>query len=189
MHRYTGAISDADILIHLAMVDRLDILEYLFEKIIIPQYVYEVELRKKAGRYLTTINRAISKEGSIFHILDREKEPSVNYLAKDIIDEKFSIVGPGESECAGYAYALRIPIIISDNSTEFRYLDEFIMLTYYDILALCVHFKYIDKERAEEIYNAINNQLSHPSGDSFSDKYRKSMRRFRENGWTNYLLI
>ncbi|MEZ0536619.1 hypothetical protein ACAG39_05120 [Caldicellulosiruptoraceae bacterium PP1] len=34
--KYTGAISDADILINLAEVNRLDILELLFKEIIIP---------------------------------------------------------------------------------------------------------------------------------------------------------
>lgn len=41
--RYVGAISDTDILINIAMVDRFDILEYLFEQIIIPQYVFDIE--------------------------------------------------------------------------------------------------------------------------------------------------
>jgi predicted nucleic acid-binding protein len=44
--RYTGAISDADILINLAKVNRLDILELLFKEIIIPQFVYDVEIKK-----------------------------------------------------------------------------------------------------------------------------------------------
>jgi predicted nucleic acid-binding protein len=38
--RYIGAISDTDILINLAKVNRLDVLEYLFKEIIIPQYIY-----------------------------------------------------------------------------------------------------------------------------------------------------
>ena len=46
--RYIGAISDTDILINLARVDRLGVLEYLFKKIIIPQYIYMMlKLRKK----------------------------------------------------------------------------------------------------------------------------------------------
>jgi hypothetical protein len=49
--RYTGAISDADILINLARVNRLDILELLFKEIIIPQFVYNIEIKKNAGRY------------------------------------------------------------------------------------------------------------------------------------------
>ena len=42
--RYVGAVSDADILINLAEANRLDILELLFKKIIIPQFVYEIEI-------------------------------------------------------------------------------------------------------------------------------------------------
>ena len=55
MKRYVGAISDTDILIHLTMVNGLDILELLFEIIIIPQYIYEIELPKKAGMYYNEI--------------------------------------------------------------------------------------------------------------------------------------
>ena len=42
--RYIGAISDTDILINFAKVNRLDVLEYLFEEIIIPQYIYDFEI-------------------------------------------------------------------------------------------------------------------------------------------------
>lgn len=128
--KYIGAISDTDILINLAKGNRLDILEYLFEQIIIPQYVYDIEIKKKAGIYYSDIAQAINKEKSIFKILDRKNDKALNMLSKDIIEEKKKLIGPGESECAGYANALRIPIIISDNYTEFKWLDEFI--TYRD---------------------------------------------------------
>ena len=137
--RYIGAISDADILINLARVNRLDISEILFEKIIIPQFVYDIEIKKNAGKYYGVIYRAIHKNGSIFQVVDRKKDVSINMLARHIIEEKKKVIGPGESECAGYAQALRIPII-SDNYTEFKWLDEFITLTHTNILALCVYF-------------------------------------------------
>lgn len=139
--RYIGAISDTDILINLAKVNRLDVLDYLFKKIIIPQYVYDFEIKKKAGRYYSTINHAINKDGSIFRVLDRKKDKSINILAKDIIEEMRKVIGPGESECAGYAHALRIPIIISDNYTEFKWMDEFITLTHGNILTLMRLFR------------------------------------------------
>lgn len=104
--KYEGAIADTDILINLASIDRLDILEYLFEKIIIPWYVYEVEIKGKAGRKYSNIVQAIKKEGSIFEVKDRKKDKALNYLSKGIINEKKLIIGPGESECAGYAYAV-----------------------------------------------------------------------------------
>jgi len=170
--RYVGAISDADILINLARVNRLDILELLFKEIIIPQYVYDIEIKKNAGRYYCLINKAIHKDGSIFRIIDREKDISINIIARDIIEDKKKVIGPGESECAGYAQALRIPIIIADNHTEFRWLDEFITLTHNNILALCVYFGEITKNEAE---------------DTFENQYEKSIRRFKKNGWEEYL--
>lgn len=185
--QYMGAISDTDILIHLAMVNRLDILEYLFKEIIIPQYVYDVEIKKKAGRYYDTINQTIKKEGSIFKILDRKNDIALNILAKDIIDDKRKIIGPGESECAGYAQALKISIIISDNYTEFKWLNEFITLTYKNILTLCVYFHSITYEEAEYIYNQINSGLEHPSTNTFNEQYGKSIRNFKAKGWETYL--
>ena len=62
--RYIGAISDADILINLAKVNRLEILELLFKEIIVPQYVYDVEI-KKMGIHFHVIYNAIHKDGSI----------------------------------------------------------------------------------------------------------------------------
>lgn len=185
--RYVGAISDTDILINLARVDRLDVLEYLFKEIIIPQYVYDVEINKKAGKYFSIINHAINKDGSIFRVLDRKKDKSIDILAKDVIEDRRKVIGPGESECAGYAYALKIPIIISDNYTEFKWMDDFITLTHRNILALCVYFGNIKQSEAEEIFNRINNQLIYPTQDTFNDQYKKSMGRFYKNGWEAYL--
>ena len=82
--RYIGAISDTDILINLAKVNRLDVLDYLFKKIIIPQYVYDFEIKKKAGRYYSTINHAINKDGSIFRVLDRKKDKSIVNVNKNL---------------------------------------------------------------------------------------------------------
>ena len=187
--RYIGAISDADILINLARVNRLDISEILFEKIIIPQFVYDIEIKKNAGKYYGVIYRAIHKNGSIFQVVDRKKDVSINMLARHIIEEKKKVIGPGESECAGYAQALRIPIIISDNYTEFKWLDEFITLTHTNILALCVYFGAITKGEAENIFNEINSKLTYQNRDTFEERYRKSLIRFERNGWKGYLGI
>jgi len=187
--RYSGAISDADILINLASVNRLDILELLFKKIIIPQYVYDIEINKNAGKYYAIINEAIYKDASIFNILDREKDKSINFLAKGIIEDKKKVIGPGESECAGYALASNIPIIISDNHTEFKWLAEFITLTHNNILSLCVYFGEITKNEADNIFNDINSKLTHPTKDTFEEQYNKALIRFEKNGWKPYLGI
>lgn len=110
-------------------------------------------------------------------------------LSKLIIAEKKNLIGPGESECAGYAHALRIPIIISDNKTEFKWLNEFITLTHTDILALCVHFRHITEELGEEIFDAVNKQLDRPTSNTFKECCQKSMNTFLENGWKDYLRI
>lgn len=101
----------------------MDILELLFEEIIIPQLVYDIEIKKNAGKCYGIIDQAINKDGSIFKVVDRNKDVTINILARSIIEDKKKVIGPGESECAGYAQALRIPIIISDNHTEFKWLD------------------------------------------------------------------
>ncbi|NLC68914.1 MAG: hypothetical protein GX754_09105 [Clostridiaceae bacterium] len=187
--RYTGAISDADILINLASINKLDILELIFKEIIIPQYIYDFEIKKNAGRYYALINEVLYKNGSIFKILDRKNDACLNILAREIIEDKKKVIGPGESECAGYAHALRIPIIISDNYTEFKWLDEFITLTHKDILALGVYFGDITKHEAEDIFNNINCKLIYPTKDSFDEQYEKSMKRFEKKGWKEYLGI
>ena len=86
--RYVGAVSDADILINLARVNRLDVLELLFEEIIIPQFVYDIEIKKNAGKCYGVINQAIHRDGSIFKVVDRKKDISVNILARSIIEDK-----------------------------------------------------------------------------------------------------
>lgn len=185
--RYVGAISDADILINLARVNRLDVLELLFKEIIIPQYVYDVEIKKKAGRYCSVINQAVNQNGSTFSVLNRKKDKSINILAKDTIENLRKVIGPGESECAGYARALRIPIIISDNYTEFKWMDEFITLTHRNLLVLCVYFGDIEQSEAENIFNQINSRLSYPTQNTLDDHYRKTMKRFSRNGRERYL--
>lgn len=185
--KYIGAISDADILINLAKVNRLEILELLFKEIIIPQYVYDVEIVKNAGRCYSVIYDALHKDSSIFRIIDRKKDKCLSFLARDIIEDKNKVIGPGESECAGYAMAMRIPIIISDNKADFKWLDEFITLTHNCLLTLCTHFGKITKDEAEKIYNEINNVLTRPSKNTFEEEFRKAMERFKENGWNEYL--
>jgi predicted nucleic acid-binding protein len=187
--RYKGAISDADILINFAKVKSLDVLELLFKEIIISQFVYDIEIKKNAGKYYSVVNQAIYKDGGIFRVIDRKKDNSLNLLAKSIIEEKRKVIGLGESECAGYAQALRIPIIISDNYTEFKWLNEFITLTHNNILALCVYFEEMTKSEAENIFNKINNQLKNPTKDTFNDQYIKAMRRFGRNEWERFLGI
>jgi predicted nucleic acid-binding protein len=190
MKKHKIAISDTDILINLAKIDKLDILELLFDGIIIPQYVYDKELTLKAGKVLGKINSEITKNDSIFKVVDRKKDFVINKLAEPVIREKYDYIGKGESECAGYASALGASIIVSDNTSDFKWLDdEYIMLTHNNILSICVSSKLLTEEEAEEMYDSINKSLSKPSSLKFPDVYSKSMRRFRKKGWNDILGI
>jgi predicted nucleic acid-binding protein len=189
MKKYTAAISDTDILINLAKVDRLDLLSLLFSKIIIPFFVYDYELRKKTGIYFPIIEAEIKKDGSIFEIINREDDVIVNKLATQVIQNKKMSIGPGESECAGYASALGVPIIISDNKNEFKWLSEYVTLTHNNIICLCIYFKLISDVEEENIFNSINDLLSRPTRLNFDLIYTKSFRRFQESGWSEYLGI
>jgi predicted nucleic acid-binding protein len=187
MQKYIAAISDTDILINLAKVDRLDLLSLLFSKIIIPFFVYDYELRKKTGIYFSKIEAEIKKENSIFEIVNREDDVIVNKLATPVIREKKDSIGPGESECAGYASALGVPIIISDNHTEFKWLQEYITLTHNNIISLCIYFKLISDIEGEEVFNSINDLLSRPTRLTFDLVYTRSFKRFKDSGWNEYL--
>ena len=80
-----------------------------------------------------------------------------------------------------------IPIIISDNYTEFKFLPEYITLTHRNILALCVYFNKISMEEADEIFNMINKKLTRPTQLDFESLYIKSIDSFRQKGWNIYL--
>jgi len=180
--KYIAAISDADILIHLAKGNALDILPLLFEKIIIPKYVFEREIKAKAGSYLSAIEKYIGND-KLFRVEDREADRVINQLAKPIIEDKRVMVGRGESECAGYATAMGIPIIISDNENEFRYFEEYVMLTYYNILTLLVYWKHLDQALGKSKYDDVNGILGYPSSKTFVIRQRETWNKIRKQEW------
>jgi hypothetical protein len=61
------------------------------------------------------------------------------------------------------------------------------MLTYFDLLALCVNNAIMDKGIAEAIYNDVNAILDHKSGHSFTVKQGKTMERITNKGWDKIL--
>lgn len=180
MKKYRAAISDTDILINFAKVNRLDILELLFEEITIPYYVYEKEIKSKAKRNLAVINSKIN-ENKVFKVLNRENNRVINRIAKPIIDEMYNYIGRGESECAGYATALGTSIIVSDNTSDFKWLENesYAPLTHNNILSICLYFNLIDRCEAEEVFNLINSNLEHPTSKSFDDVYKCSIKKFK----------
>jgi hypothetical protein len=97
------------------------------------------------------------------------------------------LVGRGEAECAALSKAKDIEIIISDNYTEFKFLSEIIMLTYYDLLSICVQLKIMNFEKAAIIYNDVNNILDKKSTDDFDKKFKRAINHIRKNGWDKVL--
>jgi predicted nucleic acid-binding protein len=183
-----ASISDTDILVNFSSVNRLDILELLFSEIVIPEYILEKELHRRFPAAYAKVIRKINDPSSPFIKKDRRKERPLNFVAKPVIEEYNGLVGPGESECAGYAAALEIPIIISDNKNEFEYMeDEFIMLKHIDLLTLLVFYGVMSHSSAEKVYDDINNTKSRPSSILFSIHYDRAMVRIRDNEWGQYL--
>jgi predicted nucleic acid-binding protein len=187
--KYISAIYDTYILIHLAKAGHLSLLNQPFEAVYIPEYIFKNELRKKAGALFHVIGQAINDPDSIFILVaDSDLDLTQKQVKKLTLNEIGDLVGRGEAECAALSKAKDIPIIISDNSTEFKYLSEFIMLTYFDLLTLCVHHGIMDVGEAEAIYIDINSILDHKSSDSFEVKHRRIMKRISTNGWDKILL-
>ena len=187
--KYVAAISDTDILIHLTKAGHLSLLDQLFEAIYLPEYIFVKELRKKAGTLFYDIEKIVKDPGSIFVIVaENDMDLTQKKIKKLTLNEIGDLVGRGEAECAALSKAKDIPIIISDNSTEFKFLSDFIMLTFFDLLALCVHQEIINAEEAEAIYVDVNNILDYKSSDNFEVKCRRTMVRIEANGWNKILL-
>lgn len=188
MPKYVAAISDADILIHLLKANHLDFLYHIFECIYIPEYVYFKELKRRAGGLFFKLEEIINQPDSKFKLI---KESDMELLEKKVkkltLDNIGDSVGRGEAECAAISKAKDIQIIISDNCTEFRFLSEFIMLTYYDLLSVCVKLEIMSIEEATVIYNDVNSIMDKKSSHDFDIKFTRSIRRINENGWNKVL--
>lgn len=184
-----ASVSDADILINFGKVDKLDIIELLFDEVIVPKKVFEELVRKDRFQY-TKVYRRTYDTNSVFKAKDRSKDKLLNRLARVTISYYGDYIGPGEAECTGYAKALDIKIIISDNYTEFEEMEkEFIMLTHRDLLVLCLKHEKIQRSEAETIFTAINQNLQYPSRYNFDEWFDKSINRMYEKGWNGILGI
>ena len=184
--KYKGAVSDTDILINLGKAEELQL---LFEKIIIPQKILDEMLKNEREQY-TKVFRLTNDFDCIFIRKDKTEDRKLYFLSRDVIEHYNHFVGPGEAECAGYASALGIDIIISDNYTEFQYMDDqFIMLTHRDLLFLCIEHQLLSKEDAKYIFEKINQNLKYPSSISFEQFLDRSFTRIYEKGWSKKLAL
>lgn len=105
-----------------------------------------------------------------------------------MIQEREDIAGRGEVECVCYAHASNINFVVSNNHTEFKFLDDIaIMLSYYHILSICVLHRKIDMEEATKFYEKINGIKTKSSSHSFEKKFDISCKYFEEKGYMDIL--
>jgi predicted nucleic acid-binding protein len=185
--KLTASVSDTDILINFGKIDRLDVIDLLFDKIVVPKKITEELVRIDRHQY-TKVHRKTYDTQSGFEFQDRHKDKVLNRLARDTIEYYREIIGPGEAECAGYAKASNIDIIISDNYTEFEELEEeFIMLTHRDLIFLCFNHNLLTRKDAEALFSLINQNLDRPTKITFDEWHDRSITRMHEKGWNKIL--
>lgn len=193
--KFKAAISDTDILIDLYKSNSFEILSILFEKIYIPEFIYYNELLRVAQRHkdivLEDLKRKIESDQSPFEIVyDGNLDPTIKNLRNALINEKKDIAGSGEVHCACYAKVSGINLVVSNNHTEFKYLDDIaIMISFFHILAICVLHKKITFEEASIFYDKINGIKSKPSIHSFEQKMNRSLDYFEEKEYLSALKI
>lgn len=191
--KFEAAISDTDILLDLYKSESFQILSLLFHKIYIPEFIYEKELKKVARRHkdvsLDDLKCKIEDKDSPFEIVYESTLDTVTKsLKRAMIKEKRDLAGPGEVECACYANVSNIQFVVSNNHTEFKFLNDIaVMLSYYHILSICVFHNKIDEEKAEEFYNQVNQIKTKPSSHSFRQKLDKSWDYFCESEYLEVL--
>jgi predicted nucleic acid-binding protein len=186
--KWEVSISDTDILIHLHKADCLHVLDLLFDKVMIPKRI-ERELQRKGKETIFQIRKAISSGShTIFEIVDKDRDRLLKRQVDNHFHRFIDYIDAGEAECCGYAAALSVPIIISDNTSDHQIMEqEFIVLTFRDVLALAVFFGLLPKADAESYYNKINDHLTYRSRYTFDESYDKSIFRIREKGWHVFL--
>lgn len=195
IEKFKAAISDTDIILDLYKSDLFSLLGILFEKIFITELVYEREL-KKVARSKMKINyadliRKIEDEESIFEIVyEKDLDIETKNIKKIVKNERKYWVGPGEVDCAAYAHASSIDFVVSNNHTEFEFLNDIcIMLSYDHILTISVLHDKLTFQEAKTMYRKINSQKKHSSSHSFKKKMELSKEYFNKCNYTQILKI
>lgn len=199
--KFDAAVSDTDILIDLYRTDTLELLRVLFNKIIIPEYIFQREIPKAANKFKDTTGWGLKEYISnnpdyILVVADKDMPADVRMLKKKIkADTNIDIMaGRGEVECVTYALASGINIVVSNNITEFNYLNTpwapvintyAIMVNYYHILTIAVLHGKLTKEEAKVYYDKI--RVVKNSDVSFDSKIKESVEYFKESSYVKAL--
>lgn len=168
-----AAISDADILIHLYRTDLLDILENLFEEIYVPKKI----MREVQGhdRDVAVFVRRRHNDGNVFINTEDSKFERQNKLAFKLAQEYNSFIDDGEAHCIGYSTILDIPIVVSNNSREFHFMEDYVIpLNFPRLLYLSELKGILTEEEANSRFETINQNMSRPSSKGYS-AWKKEM--------------
>lgn len=176
--KYKCAISDTDILIDLFKSDALNVLQVLFEKVYITEFIYEKELKKVANRLridFVKLDQIITDPDGIFEIIyDNQLDIPTKKIKKVTFKERKIFVGPREADCAAYSHASGINFVVSNNHNEFEFLDDIcILLSYPHLLTICCWHEKITFNDAKNIYNKVNSQKERPTRQFFKKKFEK----------------
>lgn len=193
--KFEAAISDTDILIDLFKSEAFQILELLFHKIYIPEFIYKKELKKVAKRHKDISLEALQsqledKDGPFEIVYESGLDIITKNVKKALIQERRDLAGHGEVECACFAKASEINFVVSNNHTEFKFLNDIaVMLSYYHVLSICVFHNKIDEDAATILYDKINQIKTNPSGHSFEQKLDHSWDYFCESEYLEVLKL
>ncbi|UTW68362.1 hypothetical protein KHA80_11820 [Anaerobacillus sp. HL2] len=139
----------------------MDILESLFSKIVIPKFIIDYEMLKNGKQQrFQILQHKRSNPSSPFEVIDKDQNKTFKRIVSYEYAEMIKYIDPGEAECCGYAKALSIKIIISDNRRDFDEMEKrsFILLGHRELLTLSVLFSLLTVEDAASIYNQINHE-------------------------------
>ncbi|PKM53548.1 MAG: hypothetical protein CVV00_11860 [Firmicutes bacterium HGW-Firmicutes-5] len=199
--KFEAAVSDTDILIDLYRTGTLDLLKIVFNKVIIPDYIYSREIpiitiKFKDDTFFGLKKYIEDNEGYIVVVKDSDMLKEERMLKNALIKEIKDIAGRGEVECVSYAHATGIRIVVSNNHREFDELNKpipplintyAIMVNYYHILTIAYLHEKIDKDVATEYYDKINKVKG--SSHNFGNKIDESIEYFKDNKYVKILKL
>jgi len=199
--KFEAAVSDTDILVDLYRTGTLDLLKIVFNKVIIPDYIYSREIPNIATKFKDDTFFGLKKyiednEGYIVVVKDSDMLKEERMLKKALIKEIKDIAGRGEVECVSYAHATGIRIVVSNNHREFDELNKpipplintyAIMVNYYHILTIAYLHEKIGKDVATKYYDRINKVKG--SSHNFGKKIDESIEYFKDNNYVKILKL
>lgn len=173
-------ISDADVLVKLSKTGNLHLLNQAFPQVFIGPIV-EREALRKIGTHGKGISLSQAKtEGwiQVVEIVRLSPEQKLNIKVFTQTYEPF--LDPGELESAAIAHELGIPLMLSDDRTAKRYIEEYTAvrgLAHWEILSLLIKRGELSPQEAQQVFTSINETRSRPIKISFNDLHQTAIKR------------